>query len=193
MKEIKIEIKNRWTGKVLSEYKDKDNTIKKTIERAVISDADLSDADLIGANLIGANLGGANLIDANLSDANLSDANLRGAYLKGANLIDVKYIHFQICPEIGSFYAWKKTTKGIIKIQIPAKAKRTSCISSRKCRASEVKVISGDGCGGKSPTYGNLTYEKGKTIKSDKFNDDSREECTHGIHFFMTKAEAEEW
>ena len=92
-----------------------------------------------------------------------------------------------------SLYAYKKTTKGVIKIQIPAKAKRTSCIQSRKCRAEYVKVISGEGCGGKSPTKGNLTYNKGDIVRAEKYNDDPRLECTDGIHFFVTKEEAEQW
>ena len=174
------------------------NLCGANLRGADLRGADLRGADLRGADLRGADLRGADLRDANLCDANLRgaylrDANLRGAYLRDANLRGAKGLHFQICPEVGSFYAWKKTTDGIIKIQIPAKAKRTSCIRSRKCRASEIKVISGAGCGGKSPTQGNLTYIKGKIVKADSFNDDVREECTHGIHFFMTMAEAEEW
>lgn len=123
-----------------------------------------------------------------LRGANLQGADLRGAYLRGANLP-----HFNICPDEGAFYAWKKTSRGVIKIQIPAKAKRTSNLVGRKCRAEYVKVISGEGCGGVSPTYGDLQYNKGKIVRADKFCGDIRLECTSGIHFFMSKREAEEW
>ena len=68
-------------GKLLFEHEAEDNTIKKTLEEAVKSDANLG-----GANLGGANLGDANLGGAYLRGANLRGANLGGAYLRGANL-----------------------------------------------------------------------------------------------------------
>ena len=102
-KQIKIEIRNRWTGAVVFEYTKEGNTITETVLEAIrrganLSDADLSDADLrcanlsdadlCGANLSDADLRGANLSDADLSDANLSCANLSDADLRGANLSD---------------------------------------------------------------------------------------------------------
>ena len=95
-----------------------------------------------------------------------------------------------------NFYAYKKTSLGVIKVQVPAKAKRTNSLIGRKCRAEFVKVVSGEGLGGQSPTqYGSqcLTYNKGAIITADKYDDDIRVECTGGIHFFMTKREAEEY
>jgi hypothetical protein len=110
---LKIEIKNRFTGKVIFEFETENNTIGKTVAEYVkqsranliganligadlsdanLSRANLSDADLIGANLSRANLIGANLIGADLSDANLSDADLIGANLSRANLIGANLI-----------------------------------------------------------------------------------------------------
>ena len=88
---VKIEIKNRFTGKILFEFETENNTILKTLKEAIMRDADLrgadlSDADLRGADLSDANLRGAYLSDANLSGADLRGANLRGAYLRGADL-----------------------------------------------------------------------------------------------------------
>ena len=175
------------------------NLIRADLRGADLIEADLRGADLRGADLIEADLRGADLIEANLIEANLRGANLRGANLRGANLRGA-YLRgaalspFQICPEEGGFYAWKKTTKGVIKIYIPPKAKRTSSLIGRKCRAEYVKVISGQGCGGTGPNYRGLVYYfKGQTVRADKYDDDIRVECTGGIHFFMTKAEAEEW
>jgi hypothetical protein len=90
---IKIEIKNRWTGKILFEYSKENNTLLETLLEAIKRGADLSDANLRGADLSdadlrGADLRGADLSDANLSDADLSDADLRGADLSDANLSD---------------------------------------------------------------------------------------------------------
>ena len=36
-------------------------------------------------------------------------------------------------------------------------------------------------------------YEVGKIVNPDSYNDDIRLDCTNGIHFFVTKQEAEEW
>ena len=162
---------------------------------ASLRNANLSDANLSGANLWSANLWSANLRNANLSGADLSGADLSGADLSGADLSGANLPHFQIVPSKGSFTAWKKTTKGVIKIEIPTKAKRTSSLVGRKCRASFIKVIEGAGCGGVSPTQSlnELTYNKGDIVYADKYDNDIRVECTHGIHFFMTKEEAEAW
>jgi hypothetical protein len=129
----------------------------------------------------------------NLQGANLQGVNLRGADLQGANLQGADLPDFSITPEEGSFIAWKKTTLGVIKIKIPARAKRNSCLTSRKCRAEYIKVISGKGVGGKGVTFSTISYNKNEIIYADNYNDDIRLECTNGIHFFMTRKEAEEF
>ena len=83
---IKLEIKNRFTGKVLFEFETENNTIKETLQRAYLEGANLKGANLKGANLKGANLEWANLEGANLEWADLKGANLEWADLKGANL-----------------------------------------------------------------------------------------------------------
>ena len=117
MKQIKIEIRNRWTGSVVFEYTKEENTITETVLEAIrrgvdlcgvdLCGVDLRDADLRGANLRGANLRGANLcgvdlcgVDlcgANLCGANLSDADLRGANLRGANLRGANLCGVDLC------------------------------------------------------------------------------------------------
>ena len=116
-KQIKIEIRNRWTGSVVFEYTKEKNTIAETVLEAIRRGANLRCADLRCANLSDANLSGANLYGANLSDANLSDAylygadlsgaNLSGANLSGADLHDAKGCYLS-CPTEGSFIGWKK-------------------------------------------------------------------------------------
>ena len=85
-KQIKIEIKNRWTGNILFEYLSENNTIKKTVSEAIKSEANLRRANLRRANLRRANLRGADLCGADLCGADLRRANLRGADLCGADL-----------------------------------------------------------------------------------------------------------
>ena len=85
-KEIKISIKNRWTGSILFEYSSVDNTLAKTVTEALKGGANLRGAVLYGAKLRGADLYGADLREADLRGANLREANLYGADLRGANL-----------------------------------------------------------------------------------------------------------
>ena len=92
---MKIEIKCRFTGSVLFEHSDKENSIKLTVATAVekkvsLRGADLRGADLRGADLRGADLRGADLSGAYLSGAYLSGAYLSGAYLSGADLSGAK-------------------------------------------------------------------------------------------------------
>ena len=145
------------------------------------------------ANLIGADLKGADL-----EGANLKRADLRGAYLKGANLEGANLPHFQICPEEGSFVGWKKVQHKVIKLLIPEGAARTSSLVGRKCRASAATCIEVEGHHYQKGevigySWGNFEWTFGEEIIPDSYDPDIRIECTHGIHFFMTRREAEEW
>ena len=149
-------------------------------------------ANLIGANLIGANLIGANLIGADLRDANLRDANLRDANLIGADLPPLS-----IVPETGQFTGWKKLRGCLAEVIIPEDAGRVNS-TGRKCRAEYVVVkklynVIGtiyDNC---SHYDSSVVYTEGATVRPDSYNPDFREECTNGIHFFITRKEAEEY
>ena len=41
--------------------------------------------------------------------------------------------------------------------------------------------------------FGETVYRNGELTYPDSYDDDIRVGCSHGIHFFITKAEAEEW
>ena len=158
---------------------------------AYLSDADLRRADLSGANLSGADLSGADLRRADLSGANLSGADLSGA--KGITMA---------CPSDGAFTAWKKARIGddfaIVKLQIPEDAKRSSA-TGRKCRCDKAVVIAIYDKDGNEISMAfsdrdrNFIYKTGKYIVPDSFDDDRWNECSHGIHFFITRTEAEEY
>ena len=81
----KIQIKSIF-GDLLFEYECEDNTIAKTVSKALESHANLRSADLSSANLRSADLRYANLRYADLRSANLSYANLSYANLHSANL-----------------------------------------------------------------------------------------------------------
>ena len=156
---------------------------------ANLSWANLSGADLSGTHLSGADLSRADLSGADLSGADLSGADLSRADLSGANLKDVKGLAFQI-PQEGELVVWKAVTGGVCKLRVPPEAKRTATPVGRKCRAEWVEVLeapeNGAGLHDKS-----VVYRAGGIVRPDKYDDDIRVECTHGIHFFLTKEEAE--
>lgn len=125
-------------------------------------------------------------------------ANLTGANLTNADLAGAKLPHFLIVPQQGAFIAWKKTTDGVAKLEIPADARRCNSRVGRKCRAEFVRTlaINDDTTPGKSARglYSvTTTYTVGEITRPDSYDDDIRVECTHGIHFFITREEAEEW
>ena len=148
-------------------------------------------ADLSGANLSGADLSGAYLRSANLSGADLIGANLSGAKTNHYT----SFYHLQ-CPEEGSFIAYKKANNYIIKLLIPEDALRSSA-TSRKCRASKAKVLdithieTGVTVNTVISNYDNtFIYKVGEEVKVDDFDTNRWNECSSGIHFFITKEEA---
>ncbi|MBK8200646.1 MAG: pentapeptide repeat-containing protein [Acidobacteria bacterium] len=175
---------------------------------AYLTGADLTGAYLTGANLTGANLSvadltgayltGADLTGADLSVADLTGANLTGAYLTGADLSVAYLPAFQI-PQEGSLIGWKAVCGGIAKLEIPTDAKRTACLINRKCRAEFVRtlelVVDGQPEATSAPGRHDekTAYTIGEITRPDSYDDDIRVDCTHGIHFFLTKSEAEKW
>ena len=177
------------------------------IRRADLSGADLrganlSGAYLSGANLSGANLGSANLCCADLSAADLNGADLRGAYLGGADLGAAQYnektaFFAFVCPEEGDFIAWKKVNNVIVKLKVPAEAKRSSA-TTRKCRCEFAEVLALQNLDGTpynddkvvNNNYVETIYKVGEIVRSDSWDDNRWNECSHGIHFFITRDEA---
>ena len=215
-KEIKIEIKNKITGKVMFEYSKIDNTVKETVIEAVKNGANLRDAYLgcvdlrgaylWGADLCGADLGGAYLGNADLGGANLGYAYLGGAYLGGAHLGGAKNISFIpfACPSDGSFVGWKKISdysenysgKYLVKLRIPDDARRCSANTTKcRCDKAEVLEITNIETNEKVDVITNTNevrcvYKVGEMVYPDSFDEDRWNECSHGIHFFINKQEA---
>ena len=165
--------------------------------------ADLRGANLCGADLRGANLRGANLCDADLCGANLCGADLCGADLCGAKNIDqltwsiyTAFYPLQ-CPESGSYTAYKKASGRIVELLITADAKRSSA-TSRKCRASKAVVVNittlnGDPCEENqvcSDHDRSFIYKVGETVEVKDFDENRWNECSTGIHHFITRDEA---
>jgi hypothetical protein len=102
-----------------------------------------------------------------------------------------------ILPE-GELIVWKKLRDGLIaKLIIPAKAKRVHAIGSRKCRFEFAKVEAifdgrkkvNEGLA----QHNGMKYIVGEIVTPDEFDDSPLVECSHGIHAFITKLEAQEY
>ena len=180
--------------------------------------ANLRGADLRGADLRGTDLQRANLWGADLREADLREADLRGTDLQRANLwgADLREADLReadnipdyacpiCCPEKGSFVGFKRAyavrncveVAVIIELEIPAEAERSSA-TNRKCRCNKAKVLSITDLQGIAEfqkahsRYDNdFIYEVGKTVIVDDYDDNRWNECSTGIHFFITRKEA---
>ena len=195
----KIEIKSIF-GKLLFEFECENNTVKKTVEKAIESSANLSYANLSYANLSYANLRYANLRYANLSSANLSYANLSSADLCYADQNEDTLLLSIACPEEGSFIAYKKASGKIIKLMITEDAKRSSA-TTLKCRASKAQTISIENIDGtpydqnfvSSDYDSSFIYRIGEVVEVTTFDEDRWNECAPGIHFFLSKELAKQY
>jgi hypothetical protein len=180
---------------------------KADLHAADLFGADLRGADLYGANLFGADLRGANLYGANLCGANLYAADLCGADLCGANLYAadlhgakntaLPIARMQFIPTEGAFIGWKKCRDGaIVKLGISKDAKRSHG-SGRKCRCSMAKCLAiwrADGTetdAAVSLHDENFVYRVGKVITPSGFDEDRWNTCGEGLHFYITREEAE--
>ena len=170
-------------------------------KKADLSEADLRGADLKGADLRWADLRWADLWGANLKGANLYGANLYGADLRWADLSEAEIDWPLVCPEKGSFIGYKKCRGGlIVELEIPEDALRSSA-TTRKCRCSKAKVLSITNLDGSaadvsiaSSTYDvAFVYKVGETVEVTNFDPNRWNECSTGIHFFVTREEAEKY
>jgi hypothetical protein len=186
--------------------------------RADLRRADLRGADLRGANLVEAHLRGAHLDGADIREAYLVRADLREAHLDGADIVrarlggarldgarldgahglPLQLARQTICPQ-GSITGWKKLASGdVLRLEIPAGAARVNAIGSRHCRAEYAIPLSVHSKDGEIIERGDLVskyndsyrYEIGKECRPDKWDPSVTEECSHGIHFFITFEEA---
>lgn len=134
--------------------------------------------------------------------ANLEGANLEGAILEDANLEGAKYLPFIpiACPDTGNFIGWKKAHGKIIKLKIPANAKRLSA-TSKKCRCDKAKVLEIQEIDGSisdvteisSDHDKNFIYKVGEIVSVKDFCEDRWRGCSQGIHFFINRQSAVEY
>ena len=121
-------------------------------------------------------------------------ANLRGADLRGArNIPPIIAAQTSITPA-GQLVGWKKCRGNvIIKLSIPSESRRSNA-TDRKCRAEFADCIEVIGADFGVSTHDVKTeYRVGERITCDKWCEDRWQECAGGIHFFITREEAENY
>lgn len=207
---LKLDIPNRFSKAVqftaeINCDDNESNSVKLglAVKCAIKTRANLSGANLSGANLSGANLARASLARANLAGADLSCASLSGANLVGTHLVEAKNSELiiaqtSILPE-GELIGWKKLSNdAIAKLIIPARAKRSNA-TGRKCRAAYAQVDAIFDKYGKKIKTGysrhepSFEYKVGEIVRADNFDENRWNECASGIHFFITRIEAESY
>ena len=129
--------------------------------------------------------------------ADLHGADLSAAYLHGADLEEKIKIKFYplCCPETGDFIGWKKAREKIVKLKITGKR---SSAYGRKCRCSEAEVLAIENIDGTSANIDNVLsdydhgfiYRVGEIVSVKDFDEDRWNECSSGIHLFITRQEA---
>ncbi len=171
---------------------------------AVLSFADLYLANLDntvfeGADLKYARIGYAensfyaDFKNANLTGVDFSECSLNEESMEGTTGFNP---HMR-CPEKGSFIAWKKCRDDrIVKLLIPETAARTgACVNT--CRASEavvLDILTADNTSCEEAASGKdagFIYRKGETVRPNEAFDGSLLKDGSGIHFFLTRTEAE--
>ena len=194
----KLKIVSRWDSNTIL-YQAEAESFRALILAAIKSSANLSSADLSGADLRSADLGGADLGGADLGGADLGGADLGGANLRSANLrsainAELAFAQASIVPDHGPLFVWKKCQNNVlVRLFIPSKARRSNA-TGRKCRAERAKVLEVIGAEvGISQSNSSFVYKTGEWVRADKWDEDRWNECSGGIHFFLTRVEAEKY
>jgi hypothetical protein len=104
------------------------------------------------------------------------------------NIPQTVYNTTLITPE-GDIIGYKVLMSGVIcKLLIPSDAKRHNA-TGRKCRAEYAVVLEGEGLAKHDASF---IYKVGETVRpTQPFDEDRWNECGAGIHFFLTRGEAE--
>ena len=101
---------------------------------------------------------------------------------------------FSQCPTEGSFIAWKKAQCKIVKLEVTEDAKRSSA-TSLKSRCSKAKVLAIQEKDGNlseltqiaSNHDSSFIYKVGEVVEVTDFDEDRWNECSTGIHFFISR------
>ena len=162
-----------------------------------------SEAFCDSADFQRANLRGAYCARANFRGADFEGSDCRGVEFEGANVCDADFTNanlegqeafvgsLSILPA-GGIIGWKKCCGNVIvQLFIPAHVARTNA-TGRECRAERAMVLEVHGAPEGPSFYDpSFIYRRGETVVCHAWNDNPWKMCAGGIHFYITRAEAE--
>lgn len=179
--------------------------------------SDFGLCNFTGSNLSNTDMRCSSFFDCSFVDADLSRSSMMDSDFSCCSGIpEDSSIVPLACPEEGSFIGWKKVYEFdrcctstsildedhfkayIVKLLIPEDALRSSA-TGRKCRCSKAKVLDICSLDGKEHPdmvrnymvfTDSVTYRTGEFVYPDKFDPYRWNECSNGIHFFITREEA---
>ncbi len=176
-----------------------------TIDSSSFFDAFLHLGNFEYADIKGSSFYTATLIGANFKNSKIDDETI----FSQSHISNIQYNNPPIsiaCPEEGSFIGFKVglmynaedlLTFVLIKLEIPADAKRSSG-TGKKCRCSKATVLDITDLSSNEQHIEKAVslyskafeYKVGETVHVDDFDDNRWDECSAGIHFFMSKDDA---
>ena len=185
--------------------------IDSSLEGAIILHTAFENSELVNVNLNNATLKYSYISNCFIKDVDFESVRQRSVIFNNVEFSNVKNAPQipSVCPDTGSFIGWKKCVKNglvIVKLLIPEDAKRCSA-TSRKCRCDKAVVLEIKDMDGKDVDIafsdyetknrsgmsfeGVFTYKVGETVTPrEPFDENRWNECSSGIHFFITREEA---
>lgn len=184
-----------------------------SFQDVVLSGADFTGSSVENALFDGCPMKGASFRNANLKTASFRYCDMRQCDIRGADLFGAVLEYADLtgiisdegtkwfrlhCPEKGAFLGYKKCFNNrLVQLLIPADAKRTSA-TLPSCRCSKAKVLTIKSFDFKeeydeawSLVDEDFIYKKGEWVEVKDFNEDRWQDSTTGIHFWLTREEAE--
>lgn len=173
---------------------------KSIFTDAVFQNVDFVFSDFSCADLRRSIFTNADFFYANLTGADLSDASFKIEALDGAilhNTLGLPTLD-SCCPAEGEFTGYKAVGNYLVKLLIPADAKRASYLVD-KCRCNkavvlEIQDIDTDAPSSTTVTYSNrdrtFEYKVGQTVCVSGYDDNPQNGSSPAIHFFRNRQDA---
>lgn len=170
---------------------------KANLYEANFSEARLYNTDFVGANLCGVDFDGTHFTGINFFKSKIYNANFNNCNFGYCTTIEyadgklTEYRRGKILTE--DIIGYKKCQDDVIvTLKIPRGAIVFS-INGTKCRTNKAKVIAIDGAKKAISHFNKMSYYEGDEFTIYDFNCTYNDQCGEGIHFFMTREEAERY
>ncbi len=130
---------------------------------------------------------------SNFRYSNFRNSDFRNSDFRNSDFRNSKF-NYRILPEEGKIIGYKKAGNEIIKLEIDCETAVGGMIG-RKCRCKKAKVL--EITNNKKEIYSDydnsFIYKVGEIVEVEDWNDKPYLECEKGIHFFITRQEAEDY